>query len=204
MARRGDRAAPSRFVKLLIDMNLPPVWVEVLRKHGWEAVHWSQIGDPRSSDRDIMEWARKNGYVVFTHDLDFGSILAATAERTKRHPGPYAGRDSEPSGVYRSSGSTNPPPDVGSRGAANDRGSALPRENSAAGELTADRRRHPPGDRDRSATADQRIHSQRPIVNSRTVGSTTENETTTLPRTTGRVRRDLDNSALRPTGAARL
>ena len=28
-----------------------------------------------------MEWARKNGYVVFTHDLDFGGILAATSER---------------------------------------------------------------------------------------------------------------------------
>lgn len=23
-------------------------------------------------------WARSNGYVVFTHDLDFGAILAAT------------------------------------------------------------------------------------------------------------------------------
>jgi len=25
-----------------------------------------------------MNWARSNGYVVFTHDLDFGSLLAAT------------------------------------------------------------------------------------------------------------------------------
>ena len=25
-----------------------------------------------------MEWARTNEYVVFTHDLDFGAILAAT------------------------------------------------------------------------------------------------------------------------------
>lgn len=25
-----------------------------------------------------MEWARTNGYVVFTHDLDFGAILAVT------------------------------------------------------------------------------------------------------------------------------
>jgi predicted nuclease of predicted toxin-antitoxin system len=25
-----------------------------------------------------MEWARANGYAVFTHDLDFGAVLAAT------------------------------------------------------------------------------------------------------------------------------
>ncbi len=25
-----------------------------------------------------MEWARENGYVVFTHDLDFGTLLATT------------------------------------------------------------------------------------------------------------------------------
>ena len=26
----------------------------------------------------ITEWARVNGYIVFTHDLDFGAILAVT------------------------------------------------------------------------------------------------------------------------------
>ncbi len=25
-----------------------------------------------------MRWARENGYIVFTHDLDFGALLAAT------------------------------------------------------------------------------------------------------------------------------
>ena len=25
-----------------------------------------------------MAWARENGYVVFTHDLDFGTVLALT------------------------------------------------------------------------------------------------------------------------------
>jgi len=25
-----------------------------------------------------MEWAQSNGYIVFTHGLDFGAILAAT------------------------------------------------------------------------------------------------------------------------------
>ena len=27
-----------------------------------------------------MAWARENGYVVFTHDLDFGTLLALTRD----------------------------------------------------------------------------------------------------------------------------
>lgn len=59
-------------------MNLSPQWSAVLARNGWETVHWSDVGDPRASDHAIMEWALANGYVVFTHDLDFGAVLAAT------------------------------------------------------------------------------------------------------------------------------
>ena len=62
--------------KLLLDMNLSPKWVPVLRMHGWQAVHWSDVGDPRASDREIMDWAAAHGHVVFTHDLDFATMLA--------------------------------------------------------------------------------------------------------------------------------
>jgi predicted nuclease of predicted toxin-antitoxin system len=65
-------------MKILLDMNLSPLWREVLQAEGWEAVHWSEVGDPRATDRVIMNWAGANGYVVFTHDLDFGALLAAT------------------------------------------------------------------------------------------------------------------------------
>ena len=65
-------------IKLLIDMNLSTDWAPVLSKHGWNAVHWSNVGDPRATDRIIMDWAAANGYVVFTHDLDFGTMLALT------------------------------------------------------------------------------------------------------------------------------
>lgn len=65
-------------MKILIDMNLSPEWAAVFGARGWEAVHWSSIGDPRASDKVIMDWARANAYTVFTHDLDFGSLLAAT------------------------------------------------------------------------------------------------------------------------------
>ena len=63
-------------VKLLLDMNLSPEWVSVLERHGWGAVHWSMVGDPHASDREIMDWAATHEYVVFTHDLDFASMLA--------------------------------------------------------------------------------------------------------------------------------
>ncbi len=65
-------------MKILIDMNLPPRWVEVLAGAGFEAVHWSQVGTATASDQDIMAWARDNGSVVFTHDLDFSALITAT------------------------------------------------------------------------------------------------------------------------------
>jgi len=65
-------------MKLLLDMNLSPLLVDFLGQQGHEVVHWSAVGDPRAADRTIFEWAVKNRYVVLTHDLDFGAILAAT------------------------------------------------------------------------------------------------------------------------------
>jgi predicted nuclease of predicted toxin-antitoxin system len=65
-------------VQLVIDMNLPVEWVAELAKHGWSSVHWSTVGDPCAEDSVIMAWALANKYVVFTHDLDFGTTLALT------------------------------------------------------------------------------------------------------------------------------
>jgi len=65
-------------MKLVLDMNLTPDWVLVLAQAGHTAVHWSSVGSLRARDSDIMAWARERQQVVFTHDLDFGAILAAT------------------------------------------------------------------------------------------------------------------------------
>ncbi len=65
-------------MKLLIDMNLSPKWVSVLEEAGFEAAHWSSIGRPDAPDYEILAYAKSDSYVVFTHDLDFGTILAAT------------------------------------------------------------------------------------------------------------------------------
>ncbi len=65
-------------IKILVDMNLSPDWVDGLTSHGWPSVHWSTTGDPKASDREIMDWALLNNHVLFTHDLDFGTMLALT------------------------------------------------------------------------------------------------------------------------------
>jgi predicted nuclease of predicted toxin-antitoxin system len=65
-------------VKILLDMNLSPEWVPFLASAGFDAVHWSTVGDPRATDAELMAWARENGCLVFTHDMDFGALLAAT------------------------------------------------------------------------------------------------------------------------------
>jgi predicted nuclease of predicted toxin-antitoxin system len=65
-------------LRLVVDMNLSPDWVPALSQHGYAAVHWSTVGNPRAVDTAIMAWANANQHVVFTHDLDFGTLLALT------------------------------------------------------------------------------------------------------------------------------
>ncbi|MGD1072273.1 MAG: DUF5615 family PIN-like protein [Bryobacteraceae bacterium] len=64
-------------MKFLIDMNLSPLWVPFLGAHGFGAIHWSTVGDPRAPDSEILDWAAADNCIVLTHDLDFGMLLAA-------------------------------------------------------------------------------------------------------------------------------
>jgi predicted nuclease of predicted toxin-antitoxin system len=66
-------------VKLLVDMNLSPSWVDRLAGHGFEAVHWSTIGAATAPDVEILTWANEHHFVIITNDLDFSAILAASA-----------------------------------------------------------------------------------------------------------------------------
>lgn len=63
-------------MKLLLDMNLSPRWVDFLLGNGIEAIHWLDCGASNAADSEIMGFARDNGYIVFTHDLDFSALLA--------------------------------------------------------------------------------------------------------------------------------
>lgn len=65
-------------MKLLIDMNLSPLWVDFLGAAGIEAAHWASVGARDAPDTEIMAYAAAEHSIVLTHDLDFGAILAAT------------------------------------------------------------------------------------------------------------------------------
>ncbi len=65
-------------MKLVLDMNLSPALCDTLAAHGFEVVHWSKVGSMTAPDRELMGWARAEGFVVLTHDLDFGILLALT------------------------------------------------------------------------------------------------------------------------------
>lgn len=65
-------------MRLIVDMNLSPRWVAVLADAGFGAQHWSTLGAITAPDSEIMAYAKAHDCVVLTHDLDFGTILAAT------------------------------------------------------------------------------------------------------------------------------
>ena len=69
-------------MKILIDMNLSPLWTQFPGSHGIEAILWSTLGDASAPDSQILDYASSNGFVVFTHDLDFGMLLASRRSRT--------------------------------------------------------------------------------------------------------------------------
>ena len=44
-------------MKIVIDMNLSPEWESVFEVAGYQAVHWSSVGDIKATDKTIMKWA---------------------------------------------------------------------------------------------------------------------------------------------------
>jgi predicted nuclease of predicted toxin-antitoxin system len=69
-------------MRVVVDLGLPPGLVPGLVEAGNEAVHWSQVGDPKALDVSIAQWAKDNGYIILTHDLDFGDLLFASNDHS--------------------------------------------------------------------------------------------------------------------------
>ncbi|WP_337871531.1 DUF5615 family PIN-like protein [Meiothermus sp.] len=67
-------------MKILLDMNLTPRWVGFLHERGYQAVRWSEVGLASANDLEVLRFAAREGYLLLTHDLDFGDLLAYSRE----------------------------------------------------------------------------------------------------------------------------
>lgn len=63
-------------MRLLADMNISPLTVIALRNEGWDIIRVSEVLPIDADDVDILTWARGQGCVVITQDLDFSTLLA--------------------------------------------------------------------------------------------------------------------------------
>lgn len=65
-------------MKLLVDMNLPPRWADFLASAGYEAKHWSKLGAKSTPDPAIAAYAKAQGYILLTCDMDFNAVISVT------------------------------------------------------------------------------------------------------------------------------
>jgi len=63
-------------LRLLADMNISPKTVDALQQQGWDIIRVSQALAVDASDQEILAFARQEGRVVVTQDLDFSARLA--------------------------------------------------------------------------------------------------------------------------------
>ena len=66
--------------RILLDQGLAPHAAAILRRHGLEAVHASEIGMEQAEDVQILDRARIDGMVCITLDHDFHAHLALTGQ----------------------------------------------------------------------------------------------------------------------------
>ena len=60
---------------------MSPLLAVEMTSAGFKAAHWSAVGAFNTTDPELMAYAAQHGYVVVTHDLDFGAILAASGTK---------------------------------------------------------------------------------------------------------------------------
>jgi predicted nuclease of predicted toxin-antitoxin system len=69
-------------VRFLADMGVSPRVVAWLNEKGHDAVHLSDRGLERAADAEIFQLAAAEERIVLTFDLDFGEIVALSADRS--------------------------------------------------------------------------------------------------------------------------
>jgi predicted nuclease of predicted toxin-antitoxin system len=68
-------------MRFLADMGISPKTVAFLRSLGHEALHLHEQGLDRLPDPAILEKARTERWILLTHDLDFGDLMAASGDK---------------------------------------------------------------------------------------------------------------------------
>jgi predicted nuclease of predicted toxin-antitoxin system len=63
-------------LKFLADMNLSPFTVSILCQHGYDVIRVNRVLSGSVPDEQIVAFARREGYVIITEDLDFSALLA--------------------------------------------------------------------------------------------------------------------------------
>ena len=63
-------------MNLLIDVSFSPEWISYLTTQNIPSIHWSSIGNLNAEDYVIFDYALSHDYIILTHDLDFGTLLA--------------------------------------------------------------------------------------------------------------------------------
>jgi predicted nuclease of predicted toxin-antitoxin system len=62
--------------RFIVDLNISPKTVEALREQGWKINRSSQWLASTATDDEILDFARREGLVIITQDLDFSALLA--------------------------------------------------------------------------------------------------------------------------------
>lgn len=68
-------------MKFIANMGISPATVTFLQNLGHTALHLDQAGMGRLPDSQILAKAYAEGYIVLTHDLDFGDLMAASGAK---------------------------------------------------------------------------------------------------------------------------
>ncbi len=68
-------------MKFLADMGISPKSIIFLRDLGFEAFHLNDFGLGKLADSEILSKANQENFIVLTHDLDFGDLLAASGDK---------------------------------------------------------------------------------------------------------------------------
>lgn len=67
-------------MKFIADMPVSPQTVSLLKTLDHDAVHAFDLGLAEAEDEEIAAFAKQEGRVVLTMDLDFGTLLARSGD----------------------------------------------------------------------------------------------------------------------------